>query len=98
MELTIGSGSGQAATVVQVHGLIVLPASRTPGIYIDRYAVLDRDGLFLAGFPSGSDGPSGAEGPEDEANDAWYPAKDVAGLADSAGMVFGQDQVDRHAA
>jgi membrane associated rhomboid family serine protease len=55
---------------------------------MDRYAVLDRNGRFLGGFPSGADGS------EVEANDAWYPAKDVAGLVGCAGMVFGQDQVD----
>jgi hypothetical protein len=89
----IGSGSGQAARVVQVYGLIVPPV-RAGGFYIDRYAVLDRDGRFLAGFPSGADGSSGAEGPEVDASAAWYPSTNVAGLARSAGMVFGQDQVD----
>jgi hypothetical protein len=93
-DLVIGSGSGQASRVVHVYGLIVLPSGRGPGYYIDWYAVLDSAGRFLARFPSGADEPSGSEGTEADANDAWYPAKDVADLVSGAGMSFSQDQVD----
>jgi hypothetical protein len=90
----IGSSAGQAARVVHVFGLIVLPSGRGGGLFMDVYAVLDSDGRFLARFPSGADGSSGSEGPDVDANDAWFPAKDVASLVTSAGMAFSQDRVD----
>lgn len=86
--LTIGSGTGQAAKIVHVYGLIVRGLMGT-GIYLDRYAVLDSHGRVLASFPSGVERPGSYDN-----NEAWFPAGDVERLADSVGMVYEEDQVD----
>lgn len=86
--LPIGSGTGQAAKIVHVYGLIVR-GLMGGGVYLDRYAVLDVHDRFLARFPSGVEGPG-----EYENNTAWFPARDVTRLVDSAGMVYDEARLN----